>query len=80
MDNSYLDNVESTITTLFVKTILDTLDLDNSKKVLENVKKNLYSETFQNFLTENCIKNILLTCNKIVMLERLELLKNGNVN
>ena len=70
MDNSYLDNVESCITTVFIKAILDTLNTDSSKKVLENVLQNI--ETFKDYLTKTCTENIKKTIQTMLTLKSLE--------
>ena len=73
MNNEYLDNIESCITTVFIKAMLDGLDVTNFSKVMENVLINL--DKYKDYLTTNCIKNIQKTCSNMITLKRLEELR-----
>lgn len=73
MNNEYLDNIESCITTVFIKAMLDGLDVTNFSKVMENVLNNL--DKYKDYLTTNCIKNIQKTCSNMITLKRLEELR-----
>lgn len=70
MYNEYLDNIESCITTIFVKAMLDGLDVTNFSKSMEKVLENL--DKYKDYLTGNCIKNIQKTCSNMITLKRLE--------
>ena len=60
MNNDYLDNIESCITTIFVKAMLDGLDVTNFSAVMEKVLE--YLNKYKDYLTGNCIENIQKTC------------------
>ena len=70
MNNEYLDNIESCITTVFVCALLDTLDVTNFSNVMEKVLE--YLDKYKDYLTGSCIKNIQKTCSNMITLKRLE--------
>lgn len=70
MYNEYLDNIESCITTIFVKAMLDGLDVTNFSTVMEKVIDNM--NKFKDYLTGNCIEKIRKTCSNMITLKRLE--------
>ena len=73
MNNEYLDNIESCITTVFIKAMLDGLDVTNFSKVMEKVLE--YLDKYKDYLTGNCINNIQKTCSNMITLKRLEELR-----
>lgn len=70
MNNEYLDNIESCITMVFVRALLDALDVTNFSTVMEKVLE--YLSKYKDYLTGNCIENIRKTCSNMITLKRLE--------